>query len=47
MLESKALFMESKITETAIEKKYIDIISIDGSLASRFIKNKPNDIMQT
>jgi NurA-like 5'-3' nuclease len=46
MLESKALFMESRVTETAIEKKDVDIISIDGSLASRFINNKPDDIMR-
>jgi DNA double-strand break repair nuclease NurA len=46
MLESKALFMESRATETAIEKKDVDIISIDGSLASRFINNKPDDIMR-
>jgi NurA-like 5'-3' nuclease len=46
MLESKALFMESRVTETAIEKNDVDIISIDGSLASRFINNKPDDIMR-
>ena len=46
VLESKALFMESRVTETAIEKKDVDIISIDGSLASRFINNKPDDIMR-
>ena len=46
MLESKALFMESRVTETAIEKKDVDIISIDGSLASRFINNKSDDIMR-
>jgi NurA-like 5'-3' nuclease len=46
MLESKALFMESKVTATALESNDVDIISIDGSLASRFIKNKPDNMMQ-
>jgi NurA-like 5'-3' nuclease len=46
MLESKALSMESKVTETATKKKNVDIISVDGSLASRFIKNKPEEITQ-
>jgi NurA-like 5'-3' nuclease len=46
MLESKALSMESKVTETATKKKNVDIISVDGSLASRFIKNKPDEITQ-
>jgi NurA-like 5'-3' nuclease len=47
MLELKALFMESRVTDTAIEKKKdVDIISVDGSLASRFINNNPDDIMR-
>jgi NurA domain len=47
MLESKALFMESRVTEIAIKKRDIDIISIDGSLASRFRQNNEEDILQT
>jgi NurA-like 5'-3' nuclease len=46
MLESKALFMESKVTEIATKKRDIDIISIDGSLTSRFHQNNNDDIMQ-
>jgi hypothetical protein len=46
MLESKALFMESKVTEIATRKRDIDIISIDGSLTSRFHQNNEDDIMQ-
>lgn len=46
MLESKALFMESKVTENATKKRDIDIISVDGSLASRFRQNNEPDIMQ-
>jgi NurA-like 5'-3' nuclease len=47
MLESKAVLMECKVTETAIEKKKdVDIISIDGSLASRFTNNKRDDIIR-
>ena len=45
-LESKALFMESRVTENATKKRDIDIISIDGSLASRFSQNNEADIMQ-
>jgi len=45
MLESKALFMESRVTENATKKRDIDIISIDGSLASRFSQNNEADIM--
>jgi NurA domain len=45
MLESKALFMESKVTEIATKKRDIDIISIDGSLTSRFHQNNNDDIM--
>jgi DNA double-strand break repair nuclease NurA len=46
MLESKALSMESRVTENATKKRDIDIISIDGSLASRFRQNNEADIMQ-
>ena len=46
MLEAKALFMESKVTEIATKKRDIDIISIDGSLTSRFHQNNNDDIMQ-
>ena len=45
-LESKALFMESRVTENATKKRDIDIISIDGSLASRLSQNSEADIMQ-
>lgn len=46
ILESKALFMESKVTEIATKKRDIDIICIDGSLTSRFHQNNNDDIMQ-
>jgi NurA-like 5'-3' nuclease len=46
MLESKALFMESIVTENATKKRDIDIISVDGSLASRIRKNNEEDITQ-
>ncbi|HYY49325.1 MAG TPA: DNA double-strand break repair nuclease NurA [Nitrososphaeraceae archaeon] len=46
MLESKALLMESRVTESATKKRDIDIISIDGSLASRFSQNNEADIKQ-
>ena len=46
MLESKALFMESRVKEIATKKRDIDVISIDGSLASRFRQNNEEDIMQ-
>jgi DNA double-strand break repair nuclease NurA len=46
LLESKALFMESIVTEIATKKRNIDIISIDGSLSSRFRQNNEDDIMQ-
>jgi NurA-like 5'-3' nuclease len=46
ILESKALFMESKVAEIATKKRDIDIISIDGSLTSRFHQNNEDDIMQ-
>ena len=46
MLESKALVMESRVTENATMKRDIDIISIDGSLASRFRQNNEADIIQ-
>src|SRR5919199_2733501 len=46
MLESKALFMESRVTESATKKRDIDIISIDGSLASIFSQNNEADIKQ-
>jgi NurA-like 5'-3' nuclease len=46
MLESEALFMESNVTENATKKRDIDIISIDGSLASRFRQNNEACIMQ-
>lgn len=44
MLESKALLMESIVTENATKKGDIDIISIDGSLAARFRQNNEEDI---
>src|SRR5918911_4132212 len=46
ILESKALVMESRGTEDAIKKRDIDIISVDGSLASRIRKNNEEDITQ-
>ena len=45
-LESKALLMESRVTEIATSKRNVDIISIDGSLSSRFRQNNKEDIMQ-
>lgn len=46
MLESKAIIMESRVTESATKNRDVDIISIDGSLAYRFSQNNEADIMQ-
>jgi NurA domain len=45
-LESAAILMESKVAKCVLEdeNEKADIISIDGSLVSRLVRNKPGDI---
>ncbi len=47
-LESKANLMELNVAKRVIEdeNEKVDIISIDGSLISRFVRNKPCDVSE-